>query len=511
MKFMFVPIAFLFITSGTTPAFAAPAVDLTDVGVVDLENDGAPEAQQAFLHGLAQLHNFEFDAAAADFREAQRLDPDFALAYWGEAMSYNHPIWMEQDREAALAALARFAPTPAERREKLSAELARDLFRSLNILYGDGDKEARDDRYMAFMAKLHDKYPDNVDVAAFYALSLMGTAHEGRDFATYMKAAAVMLDFFVDYPQHPGVAHYLIHASDDPVHAPLGLRAANAYADIAPNAAHAQHMTTHIFLALGDWDGVIRANTRAAEIINDARAGRGEQPSGCGHYTSWLMYGHLQQADVEAALEIMRTCYREIDDDSSPRVAHHYAWQRALYLFDTADWQGEVADMQVDLGDHHHAQFENYVTDAWIVLARDDVEAANAALEKARASLEQVKERWDSVGVSQDDPSRLEPEVQLLQVEAKIALANGRTEAGVALLRDAVAMELELPFGFGPPSPAKPSLELLGETLLLQGRYAEAIETLQANLKRTPNKLASVAALATAEAKLAAAASAAAR
>jgi tetratricopeptide (TPR) repeat protein len=114
-------------------ALAQPAIDLSDVGQVALENSGSSVAQQAFLHGLAQLHNFEYDSAAQDFREAQSLDPDFALAYWGEAMTYNHPIWMEQDREAALAALNRNAPTPAARLARGQAAAARAAFESAQI------------------------------------------------------------------------------------------------------------------------------------------------------------------------------------------------------------------------------------------------------------------------------------------------------------------------------------------------------------------------------------------
>lgn len=485
-------------------AHARPDLQLDDVGHVYLENTGADAAQQSFHHGLAQLHNFEYSSAAEDFREAQRLDPNFALAYWGEAMTHNHPIWMQQDREAGLAILNRFADSPEARQEKAGSALERDLLAAIDVLYGDGEKHARDDRYALFMSTLHDKYPGSVDVASFYALSLMGTAHEGRDFATYMKAAATMQDYIVDYPRHPGVAHYLIHATDDPVHAPLGLRAAQAYADIAPNAAHAQHMTTHIFLALGDWDGVIKANQRASALVNEERATRDLGPSGCGHYPSWLMYGYLQHAKLADAKDIMLLCSENAADESSARRLGYYAWQRALYLFDTGDWDGDVAGLRVDFGDAHAAAFENAIVDGFVALGQGDVVDARAQLAMARDKLIAMQQAWDESGVPQDQPSRREPDVELLQLEASITLAAGDTDAGIRMLQSAVALEMDLPFGFGPPSPAKPSLELLGERLIEAGRYAEAVEALQQNLKRTPNKLASVAALAIAEERLAA-------
>ncbi len=215
MRLKNLPIVAIFCLSFSSAVTATEPINLSDVGQVSLENSGAPEAQQAFLHGLAQLHNFQYDEAADDFREAQRIDPDFALAYWGEAMSYTHPIWMEQDKKAALSALARYAPTPAERQSKAPTALARDLIGAVDVLYGQGLKEDQDDLYMAKMAGLYAKYPDNVEVASFYALSIMGTAHEGREFSLYMRAAAIVEDFISDYPGHPGLAHYLIHATDD--------------------------------------------------------------------------------------------------------------------------------------------------------------------------------------------------------------------------------------------------------------------------------------------------------
>ncbi|MEM7612283.1 MAG: hypothetical protein AAF270_11420 [Pseudomonadota bacterium] len=486
-----------------TSAIAAPQLMLEDVGQVSLQNSGSESAQQAFHHGLAQLHNFEYASAASDFREAQTLDPDFALAYWGEAMTHNHPIWMRQDRETALSILERLGPTPEARRDKAGTELEKDLLSALDILFGSGEKQARDDRYSAFLGELYELYPGNVEVASFYALSLMGTAHEGRDFATYMRAAAIMQDFIVDYPQHPGVAHYLIHATDDPIHAPLGLRAAQAYSDIAPNAAHAQHMTSHIFLALGDWDGVIKANTRATDLINRKRTAEGRLLAGCGHYPSWLMYGYLQQAKLEAAEELMLQCRKNVEDSAAGQTSGYYAWQRALYLFDTGRWDGDIANYTFDFGERHKAALEHRVIDGWVALKRENIAVAQAALADAEALAVALQAAWDAQGIAADQPSRKEPAVHILQLRAMITLVGGDTALSLSQLREAVAMEMDLPFGFGPPSPPKPSLELLGETLLALGQYAEAIEALRASLARTPEKLASVAALARAEARMA--------
>ncbi|HEY1416105.1 MAG TPA: hypothetical protein VGF42_09515 [Caulobacteraceae bacterium] len=168
---------------------ASPA-DSVHAGDVSFANSGAAAAQTAFLSGLALLHDFEYERAAEAFRRAEAADPGFAMAYWGEAMTFNHPVWFEQDLVAGRAALAKLGPTPQARAAKAPTQRERDYLAGVEILYGEGTKEARDFRYADAMAALHGAYPDDVDATALYALSLLGTCHEGRDFATYMKSAA---------------------------------------------------------------------------------------------------------------------------------------------------------------------------------------------------------------------------------------------------------------------------------------------------------------------------------
>jgi hypothetical protein len=265
----------LFVGLATSVGAVTFAIAQSPLGDVTFPNSGAPAAQESFLTGLAQLHNFEYASAAEQFRKAQQLDPAFAMAYWGEAMTYTHPVWMEQDRDAARTALARLGATPEARVAQAKTRREQDYLRAVDILYGDGEKHARDFAYANAMAGLYRSYPDDPDAAAFFALSLLGTAHAGRDFTIYMRAASIVEPVFRDHPNHPGAAHYLIHAYDDPVHAPLGLRAARAYAKIAPSAGHAQHMTSHIFVALGMWDDVVAANEAAVRVVNGGRAAHG--------------------------------------------------------------------------------------------------------------------------------------------------------------------------------------------------------------------------------------------
>jgi len=286
-------------------AATASALCQANAGVVSFANSGSEAAQAAFLHGLALLHSFEYDFAARDFREAERIDPGFAMAYWGEAMTFNHPVWNEQDRPAALAALEKLGPSPEARLAKAPTQREKDYLRALEILYGEGPKSARDERYAEEMASLRQKYPADIEAAAFYGLALLGTGEGVRNERTYMQAAAILMPLFYSHPQHPGIAHYLIHACDDPTHAALALPAARAYSKIAPDAAHAQHMTSHIFLALGMWKDVIHANEAAMRVVNEQQAAQGKPPGHCGHYNYWLEYGYLETGQIDKARRLL--------------------------------------------------------------------------------------------------------------------------------------------------------------------------------------------------------------
>ena len=298
-------------------AGAAPANN-DGYGQVAFANSGSTAAQKDFLNGLALLHDFEYRSAAAAFRRAQATDPGFAMAYWGEAMTFNHPLWMRQDLKAAQAALKKLAPTATERHAKAKTDREKEYLDAVEILLGDGTKIERDFRYMDAMAKLHARYPDDVDATAFYGLAILGTSHEGRNIATYMRAAGLLEESWRDNRDHPGLLHYLIHSYDDPTHAPLGLRTARLYAKIAPNAGHAQHMTSHIFLALGMWQETVDANLAA--IAATEREDKGNNSVRCGHYPSWLEYAYLQLGEVDKARATLTACRGTVE--AAPAMGH---------------------------------------------------------------------------------------------------------------------------------------------------------------------------------------------
>ena len=242
---------------------AVPAIaeEESDLGTVHFPNSGSEAAQAAFQRGVAALHSFWYEEAGEAFKNAQEIDPDFALAYWGEAVSHNHPLWSEQDISAARDVLKRFGDTRAERRAKTPTERERLYMDTVEVLYGPGDKYERDELYHQAMRRLAEAHPEDNEAQAFYALSYLGLVRRGESgFHRQMKAGAIVTDLFQREPNHPGAAHYVIHSFDDPEHAPLALEAANRYAEIAPEAHHAQHMPSHIFVQHGMWNRVSASN-----------------------------------------------------------------------------------------------------------------------------------------------------------------------------------------------------------------------------------------------------------
>src|SRR5216117_1056637 len=203
------------------------------LGTIDFLTSGAPAARAPFIRGVLLLHSFEYQDAAQAFREAQRIDPGFALAYWGEALTYTHPLWDEQDPSAARAALQRLGPTPAARRAKAPTPRERAYLDAVEALYGEGSKAERDSAYSLAMESLVARFPRDPEAKVFYALSLLGLNQGVRDTTTYLRAAAILEKVLRNNPDHPGAAHLLIHCYDDPIHARRGLPAARAYSKIA--------------------------------------------------------------------------------------------------------------------------------------------------------------------------------------------------------------------------------------------------------------------------------------
>ena len=459
-------------SSSSDAAAPSELVHIEGLGSLSFPNSGNQAAQEPFLRGVLLLHSFEFEPAAEAFREAQQADPEFALAYWGEAMTYNHPLWRQKDSVAAAEALERLAPTADQRREKAGTEREALYLDALEALYAEGTKEEQDLAYMEAMASLHEAYPDDDEARAFYSLAILGSEDGRRDFATYMKAAAVAQPVLDRNPDHPGAAHYIIHSFDDPVHAPLGLPAARVYSEIAPQAAHAQHMTTHIFVALGMWDDVVSGNIRARDVQDAELAERGRPANLCGHYSSWLHYGHLMRGDAEEAEALMSKCHTRMAEESDGEERGYFYSMRARHVLDTENW--DLAQQWTIEPPEGEALLSYEFTNAFAALRQGDAGPARKLL---------------SVAEQPESPYRA---LHLEELRGLVALERGRTEEGLELLREAAEKEDELPFAFGPPRVLKPTFELLGEELLRLGRNEEALAAFRRATERNPGRTLSV-------------------
>ena len=486
----------------------AASLNAQELGSISFPTSGAAAAQPKFIEGVKDLHSFEFDEAAEAFRQAQQLDPDFALTYWGEAMSYNHPLWAQLDLPAARKALERLAPTLEARLAKAHTEKEKAYLEAANqLFYAPGDKLARDNSYSEAMARMYGRWPDDHEVAIFYALSLLGTVRPvDKGFRRQALAASIALKVFQENPNHPGAAHFVIHAFDDPDHAILALPAARAYAGIAPAAPHALHMPSHIFVQLGMWQDVVASNTVAYAAAEDLIA-RMHRPEGREdfHTLSWLEYANLMLGKFDEARRNVDLARQAAErNPQNANIGQQYHTMRARYILETRKWE------KIPLEDAPSAQTDHqampgmsagYSRDEdWIFIA--GLSAAKLGDpdygELARAKLSALRQGVESKG----DAYAAKPLAILEnEVASAVQLARGQASEAVRLAKLAADIEATLAAPSGPPDPIKPALEFYGEVLLDAGRSAEAAAAFQQELLRTPKRTASVEGLARAAAK----------
>ena len=471
---------------------AVPAISFgsssSNLGAIDFPNSGSKEAQDAFLRGVAALHSFWFEEAGEAFKNAQETDPSFALAYWGEAMSYNHPLWAEQDIAAARAVLLRLGATRKERAAKAPTERERLYMEALEELYGEGDKLARDIAYEKAMARLHERFPEDVEAAAFYALSLLGTIRPGeKGFSRQMKSGAIALDLFQKHPDHPGAAHYVIHSFDDPEHAPLALPAADRYAEVAPEAHHALHMPSHIFLQHGMWDRVALSNQESYEASAKWVERKGLSIDKRDYHSlQWRAYANLQRGiytDSLAAIEIVGEAAKEVQ---SPRLERIKTSMVATHMIETNRYE----DLPLPEGEPDTSRYSS-TANLVLAIGMGAAQAKNQAkTEQAAAIVAGLKEK------SEDPYTKKTYSIMEHELRGLAAMVKGETEVALAQLDEATTIEETLDPPSGPVFPLKPSHELYGEVLALAGRHQEAIAEFQTGLKRTPNRTASLLGLA---------------
>lgn len=476
------------------------------LGRISFPTSAAAAAQPAFIRGVLLLHSFEYDDAIAAFREAQRLDSGFAMAYWGEAMCFNQPLWFNESLPSARAALARLAPTRAARAARAPTAREQGYLDTVELLFGDGNKVARDRAYLDRMAQLSRVYPDDDEAAAFYALALLATIPEGRrNPALSLQAGTIASAILKKNPEHPGAAHYALHAYDDGEHAALGLPAARTYARIAPASSHARHMPSHVFLPLGMWDEASASDESAfAASVERARQKGLSAAQHDFHALGWLQYEYLQQGRFAMARELLKPVEQAmaanpVAPGPPMSVTGHLAHSESEIGrgFNTISLKSERASLRarliIESGQWEEMKgqgsFDN--VDELFALGVSSVKIGDLA--RAAAAVEQLQ---GAQRAAPDADNRRLAQIMTAQVDGLLQLASGKKPAALAALAAAATLEAGLPKPIARPYPIKPAGELYAEALLATGEAAAAVKQFQVALGRTPRRAASLLGLA---------------
>jgi hypothetical protein len=450
----------------------------------------SPAAHEKFVQGVIALHNSAYEDAADYFRAAEILDPAFVMAYWGEAMTFNHPFWAEQDISGGRRALAKLGPTRAARAAKAKAPKEAEYLNAVEVLYGEGDKDARDSGFAEAMRTLSEHYPDDVEASAFYAMSLLGTLRSvDHSYKIQIKAASILKPILDKYPDHPGALHYFLHANDDPMHAHLALEAARRYERVAGDSFHALHMPSHIYVQLGMWPDVVRVNQAAFEASDRRMKAKGLTVAFRDYHSlEWLMYGELQMGQYRKAREHMMVM---LESARQPNVPKGMAGEAAVFASRFA-----VETMQWDVLEPYPAvnrTAELLFAQGMSALKKGDLPRVRSVI----ASLDGVSLQNGGTGHHMQAATGDSLKNELASA---LALREKRPADAERLAAESVKYEAAMEFPSGPPDVIKPAYEFYGETLLALNKPAQAAEQFSIELKRTPKRALSILGLARARA-----------
>jgi tetratricopeptide (TPR) repeat protein len=451
------------------------------LGQVHFTNTCSAAVQDDLNRAVALLHSFWWGATIKAFNEVARQDPSCGIAHWGVAMAIlsNPFTWPPSPKALAdgSAAVGRARAAGAKSPREL------DYIAAIEVLYKDHDKVEHRTRAVAYekaMEQLSARYPDDREAAIFYALALNATAlATDKAYAQQLKAASLLEAAFREQPDHPGVAHYLIHSYDYPAIAEKGLGAARRYATIAPAAPHAQHMPSHIFTRRGYWQDSIQSNlASAAASDNDFDRF---------HAWDYLAYGYLQLGQDRAARGVLDQILSvEKPDVLNFAVAFALAAIPSRYALERRQW-AEATALALRPGDFPWARFPQ--AEAILVFTRGVGAARSGNLAQARDDQARLAALRDGLLAAKIGYWADQVDIQRLLVAGWLAWAEGRTDDALQLLRAAADREDATEKHPVTPGAIVPARELLGELLLELGRPGEALREFEASQQREPNRL----------------------
>ncbi len=479
------------------------AGDLRRSGTIRFDVNCAPEVKEDFLNALALLHSFFYDEAQSRFQAITKRDPACAMAWWGVAMTCYHPLWapptaeeFEKGRAAALTAKKMGGRTELERglidavvayfETALASGPAGPVSQSC---HGPRQQSTRAMAFKNSLERLRQQHPDEVEVSVFYALSLLGTAlPSDKTYANQLQATAILEPLFEKHPDHPGIAHYIIHAYDYAALAPRGLNAARRYGEIAPWVPHALHMPSHIYTRLGMWKESIASNLASVTAAREwsARTKGGAAVMDDIHGLDYLVFAYLQTGRDREAGEIVGHLAKveKFDQEGNFAVGYAVGAIPARWTLERKRWT-EAAELPVW---HMNVLRHFPVGEVHIQFARamgaarsgkiEAAEAAIARIDQLRAALKEANSQWwlDQA------------EIQRISAAGWLARAKGDGAEAEKFLRSAA--ELEDRMGGHPVTPGQvlPAREQLGDLLAELGRPADALAEFENSLKNYPNR-----------------------
>jgi tetratricopeptide (TPR) repeat protein len=451
--------------------------DLPDgLGKVTFPTSCDPKVQPLFDAAVAMLHSYWFPEAYKTFNAVLERDPSCAIAHWGIAVNYLGNSLVAppplKDIQAAWAALEKARTIGAKTQRE------RDWIEAISAYYRDHDKIAVDQRLAAYgkaMERMTQRYPDDFEAWAYHALTLQATARaDDKTYANQRKAAEILERLVAQNPQHPGAAHYLVHAYDYPPLAAQGIKIARTYGKLAPAAPHARHMPSHIYSMVGLWEDSIASNISALEI----------QPNYY-HAYDFAVYASLQLAqDIRAKSFIDKAMetYRARGDEAGLNFVFHTALAAlpARYMLERADWKG-AASLPVS-----NTKFP--AADSLTRFARGLGMARSGDLAGAKRELEAMLQLGGALEKSNNQYWADRTREQMLAVRAWVALAEGDRDQAESSMREAADREDASVKNVAMENRLYPMRELLAEMLLELGRAANALREFEASIQETPNR-----------------------
>jgi hypothetical protein len=467
------------------PGATSPRTSQEGFGQVDFPVSCRPAVRGEFNRAVAILHSFWYEEALSAFEKVVAGDPSCAMGYWGVAMTYWHPLWNPPDKEALEKGAA-----AAQKAESLHAktERERDYVRAINAYYRDWQTHNPHERAVAYeeaMEKVFRAYPKDIEAQCFYALSLDAAAlPSDTTYANQKKAGAILEKVFKDHPNHPGAAHYIIHSYDYPSLAAKALPAARRYASIAPSAAHALHMPSHIFTRLGLWQDSIHSNLTSIAAAKQTLANGQEGLDDQLHAMGFLSYAYLQCGEYKAAegvLGELRGMAMTENTDEPGGVKGKEAAIAVQIALEKHDWKQAAQIVQPE----HAGAYTGALVDWANALGA----ARSGDVQGAREAVKKLQSLYDhALGEDRYGLGIHEGEVELEEARAWLAQAEEKPEEALKLMRAITEKEKSGKAAALAYPPVLPSREQLADLLLAQNRPKEALAEYLANLRDAPNR-----------------------